>query len=108
MTRFTSDQGRSPWPTGCARARVGPTGTPSRKLDYTDRLGEITHPVLLRCGVHDPQFPVACSRQLAAGIAGSRLVLFEPSGHYPFIEERDRFWTAVAQFLSGTLRPAPR
>ena len=75
--------------------------TIARRLDYTDRLGEVTQPVLLVCGVHDPQFPLACSRQLATGIEGSRLVLFERSGHYPFIEEPALFWDAVARFLDG-------
>ena len=81
--------------------------TIARKLDYTDRLGEIVRPVLVLCGVHDPQFPVACSRQLAEGIGSSHLVLFDQSGHYPFIEEPDRFWTAVAQFLGSTRMPVP-
>jgi len=30
--------------------------------------------------------------QLAAGIPGARLVVFDASGHNPFIEEADGFW----------------
>ncbi len=76
----------------------------ARRLDYHDRLGEIGVPTLILCGRHDPQFPLACSRRLAEGIAGSHLVVFEQSGHYPFIEEPGAFWPAVADFLAQPSR----
>jgi pimeloyl-ACP methyl ester carboxylesterase len=30
----------------------------------------------------------------------ARLVVFDRSGHYPFIEEPDTFWATVATFLT--------
>lgn len=72
----------------------------ARTLDYAPRLGDVSVPTLVLCGSHDPQFPPAASRQLAEGITDSRLVFFERSGHYPFVEEPDAFWTEVARFLS--------
>jgi pimeloyl-ACP methyl ester carboxylesterase len=70
------------------------------KLDYSRRLGEIGVPTLILCGRHDPQFPPTASLELAAAIGGSRLAFFSGSGHYPFLEEPERFWRVVAAFLS--------
>jgi len=72
----------------------------ARKLDYVPRLGGLRVPTLLLCGQHDPQYPLARSVQLAAGLAGAELVVFDHTGHHPFIEEPDPFWAAVEAFLS--------
>jgi len=77
----------------------------ARRLDYSPRLAEVTAPALVLCGRHDPQYPAACSEELAAGIPDARVVLFERSGHYPFLEEPGAFWAAVGRFLAA---PAPR
>jgi proline iminopeptidase len=79
----------------------------ARKLDYGPRLGELDVPALVLCGRHDPQFPLACSRELVEGIPRSRLEVFEASGHYPFIEEADAFWPAVGRFLVGAVPETP-
>jgi pimeloyl-ACP methyl ester carboxylesterase len=73
----------------------------ARRLDYSARLRELDTPVLVLCGAQDPQFPVACSRQLATGARGARLVVFDRSGHYPFVEEPEVFWGAVGAFLAA-------
>jgi pimeloyl-ACP methyl ester carboxylesterase len=73
--------------------------TIARRIDLSPRLGEVTRPVLVLCGRHDPQFPPSCSRQLAAEIPGSRIVEFPDSGHFPFIEEPGPFWREVSSFL---------
>jgi pimeloyl-ACP methyl ester carboxylesterase len=73
----------------------------ARRIDYATRLGDIAAPVLVVCGRHDPQYPPACSEELAAGIHHAELIYFERSGHYPFIEEPPRFWTTVGAFLTG-------
>lgn len=72
------------------------------KLDYSQRLAEISIPTLILCGRHDPQFPADCSRALVSGIPHARLVWFENSGHYPFIEEADLFWESITGFLTTT------
>lgn len=77
----------------------------ARRLDYSSRLGEIEVPTLILCGRHDPQYPPACSEELAAGIKGAELVWFESSGHYPYVEEPDAFFAAVGQFL-GAANPS--
>ncbi len=73
----------------------------ARKLDYAPQLGEIGVPSLILCGRYDPQYPPSCSEELAAGINDARLIYFEHSGHYPFIEEADTFWQTVGDFLGA-------
>jgi proline iminopeptidase len=70
------------------------------RLDYKKRLGEILAPTLVMVGRHDLQTPVGCSQELIDGISGARLVVFERSGHFPFIEEREGFERALNEFLN--------
>lgn len=71
----------------------------ARRLDYRLHLHTIRTPTLVLCGRHDPQFPPACSEELAAAIPHAELVWLADSGHFPYIEEPDVFWRAVARFL---------
>ena len=73
-----------------------------RGLDYRERLGEVRAPTLICVGRFDPQTPVACSEELARGIPGACLVIFERSGHSPFIEEPERFAAELVSFFDGT------
>jgi proline iminopeptidase len=73
----------------------------AKRLDYAPRLARIGVPALILCGRHDPQFPPTCSEELAREIHGAQLVFFERSGHYPFIEEPEAFWSAVTSFLAA-------
>ncbi len=59
--------------------------------DVTRKLGFITVPTLIMCGRHDVQCPLTYSIEMAEAIPESRLVIFEGSNHYPFLEEADRF-----------------
>jgi pimeloyl-ACP methyl ester carboxylesterase len=70
------------------------------RLDYQARLGEIRAPTWVGVGRYDPQTPVPCGEELAQGISGARLIIFERSGHYPFIEEREQFKLALGEFLA--------
>ncbi len=69
------------------------------QLDYRKRLNEIRIPTLVTVGRLDLQTPVGCGEELVNGIAGARLVVFEQSGHFPFIEERDTFTRLLEEFL---------
>lgn len=64
-----------------------------------DRLSEITVPTLVLGGRHDWVTPYVESEKIASGISGSELVIFEESGHLPFVEEQDRFMAVVRKFL---------
>jgi proline iminopeptidase len=70
-----------------------------RTLDVVSRLADVRAPTLICVGRFDPQTPVAGSEQLAQGIKNARLVIFERSGHAPFIEEPERFADEIAPFL---------
>jgi proline iminopeptidase len=66
------------------------------------RLGEIGVPTLLLSGRHDwitP--PKQGGERLRDGIPGAKIEIFEKSGHFPFIEENERFLATVRAFLDG-------
>jgi proline iminopeptidase len=67
--------------------------------DLTGRLGEIHIPTLVIVGRHDWITPVAASEEIAGGISGAELVIFEHSGHAPQHEENERFIGVVRDFL---------
>jgi pimeloyl-ACP methyl ester carboxylesterase len=73
----------------------------AQSIAYRSRLAAVRAPALVCVGRYDPQAPVMCSEELAAGIANARLVIFEQSGHYPFVEEADRFAALATEFLDG-------
>jgi pimeloyl-ACP methyl ester carboxylesterase len=52
-------------------------------------------------GRHDWICPVALAERLHAGIPKSRLVVFEESGHMPWLEEPETFAAELIQFLEG-------
>lgn len=66
-----------------------------------NRLHEISVPTLVLAGRHDWITPPAQgAERLHASIANSQLVLFEQSGHFPYIEEHDAFVHVVAEWIS--------
>jgi len=68
-------------------------------FDVRDRLGDISAPTLVMGGRHDWVTPYPESELIAASIPNSELVIFEESGHLPFVEEQDRFTSIVRTFL---------
>ena len=72
------------------------------RLSYADRLAEVRAPTLILAGGHDPEAPLECAEELRRGIPGANLVVFEHSGHSPFIEEPTRFAQVVELFLNDT------
>jgi proline iminopeptidase len=70
------------------------------RLSYAERLGEVGVPTLILAGRHDPEASLPCSEELMRGIPDATLVIFEESGHFPFIEEAALFATTVDAFLN--------
>lgn len=70
-----------------------------RRLSYAGRLREFTAPTLLIAGRFDPMAPLPCSEELLERLPDARLVIFEASGHYPFVEEPWLFGKTVVEFL---------
>lgn len=81
----------------------------ARHLDYRERLIEVRAATLVLVGHFDPQCPLVCSEELASGIANARMVIFEHSGHTPFVEEPERFVRELEGFFrtktGGLLEP---
>jgi proline iminopeptidase len=68
-------------------------------VDQTTLLDRIRASVLIISGRHDWICPVAVAERLHQGIPNSRLVVFEESGHMPWLEEPAAFSAEVIQFL---------
>jgi proline iminopeptidase len=71
----------------------------SSSTDQTESLGAVKAKVLIMVGRHDYICPVALSERLHKGIPQSRLVIFEESGHLPWIEEPTAFFEELQRFL---------
>jgi pimeloyl-ACP methyl ester carboxylesterase len=71
------------------------------RLSYAARLAEVQAPTLILAGRHDPEAPLPCSEELLAGIPGASLVVFEESGHFPYIEEAALFGETLDAFFSA-------
>ncbi|PFA69115.1 proline iminopeptidase [Bacillus sp. AFS015802] len=69
--------------------------------DVTRKLEFIGVPALIMCGRFDVQCPLKYSIEMAEGIPDSRLVVFEESNHYPFLEEAYRFAEEYGLFLKN-------
>lgn len=66
--------------------------------DLTDQLKELDVPTLIIHGNNDPILPKH-ARILHETIVGSELVIIENCGHFPFVEQPERFTSAVTDFL---------
>lgn len=65
-----------------------------------DKLASIHVPTLIIEGRHDFICSPVQARAIHAGIQGSRLVIFERSGHHPWLEEPEAFFTTPTGFLT--------
>ncbi len=70
--------------------------------DYREFLTTLDLPTLI-CGGREPclAITVEALEDVHSRIAGSELVIFENSGHCPFLEEIDKFNKTVDEFLKG-------
>lgn len=66
----------------------------------TDLRG-VSAPMLLISGRQDPLVPPALVEEAAADAGATRHVVFESSGHHPWVEEPRRFNEVVDRFLEG-------
>jgi proline-specific peptidase len=66
-----------------------------------DTLSTIRVPTLILVGRHDFICSPLQAQIIHDGISGSRLAVFEESGHFPWLEEPDLFFSTVANFVRG-------
>ncbi|MCP3026428.1 alpha/beta fold hydrolase [Halobacillus sp. A5] len=74
----------------------------SRELqvyDVTRKLELISTPSLIICGRYDVQCPLMYSVEMVESIPNSKLVIFEQSSHYPFLEEKEKFINVFDSFI---------
>jgi len=67
------------------------------------RLSELRAPTLLLSGRHDFITPRHQAERLQASVPHARLVTFEKSGHYPWVEEPEAFFGAVREWLDRVM-----
>lgn len=83
-----------------ARSVISPRG---QRVTATDKLYLAADmPTLLVAGEHDPVIPAKHSRHAAELAPGSRLEIFEDSGHFPHLDEPDRFAAVLLAFVADT------
>ncbi|MBT3670649.1 MAG: alpha/beta fold hydrolase [Chloroflexi bacterium] len=68
-------------------------------FDVRNRLGEIEIATLVLVGEDDFITPASKAETIHAGIPNSEMHIFENSGHFPFIEEKEAFFQAVFSWL---------
>jgi pimeloyl-ACP methyl ester carboxylesterase len=62
-------------------------------------LPRIKSPTLLVWGEHDRDVPLAAAQVMARLIPDAQLVIFENAGHFPYLDQFDRFRLLVGRFL---------
>ncbi|MGK3981661.1 alpha/beta hydrolase [Sorangium sp. So ce136] len=67
--------------------------------DYRPVLGSLAVPSLVIMGRDEKLVPVAAGEHLVRHLPDARLLVFEGSGHCPFLEEPDRFNEEVDRFI---------
>lgn len=73
----------------------------NNNFDVMARLPQIKVPTLVIGGAADKMAPEKFCRFLAEGIAGARLEMLSPCGHYPQVEQKQAFNHALDTFLSS-------
>ena len=82
------------------RSVVDPGG---QRVDASNRLYLAEHfPFLLAWGEHDPIIPVRHGRATHEQVRGSRLEIFADSGHFPQLDEPQRFIDVLVDFIEST------
>ena len=83
------------------RSVVEPSG---QRVDASDRLYLAKHiPLLLIWGERDTIIPVAHGRASRTRVPGSRLEVFPRSGHFPQLDEPERFLDVLGDFIDSTV-----
>lgn len=84
----------------CDPAAVGALLAEAVSQDIRDSVTGIQVPTLLIHGTRSQVYPTPVGNWLAEAIRTSRLLMFEDSGHMPFLEEARRFTAAIREFTA--------
>lgn len=72
-----------------------------RRYRLLPRLRELRMPLMIVWGALDPVFPAKHGHAATAAAPGSRSLFFPGAGHWPHMEEAERFNAEVSAFLLG-------
>jgi proline iminopeptidase len=95
--------GAGPYVTMWGPSEFGPVTGNLAGWDVTDRLGELTMPVLLTVGRHDEMWP-SHMEDMRERIPNAELVVFEDSSHMAFVEEHAAYMAVMNRFLDRVER----
>lgn len=70
-------------------------------MDLRPHLKKISVPTLVMVGRHDFITNVAMAEEMVKHIPNARLVIFEDSGHYAFVEEPAKFYRMIKEFVES-------
>ncbi len=68
-------------------------------VEFGPRLAAIHAPTLVLAGRYDRICPPAAAARIAAALPDARLVVFERSGHRPELEESERWFAVMREFV---------
>jgi proline iminopeptidase len=74
-----------------------------RRADLLPMLSRLTKPALVIGGRYDRAIPIHHQELIAEALADAEFVVFESSGHFPYLEEPERFTEVMTTFLSRVI-----
>lgn len=86
-----------PWNVAVERFNALPKD--GRMLDLRGKLRHIAAPTLIIAGGKDPIVGMPAAEAMRQEIQKSELVVFDKSGHFPMLEEPEKFRTVLEEFL---------
>lgn len=82
------------------RAVIDPGGQSVAASDYLPDLADV--PVLVVWGTNDMVIPAMHAERAKEAIPGCRVELFDGAGHYPHLDDPDRFAALLGNFIAKT------
>jgi proline iminopeptidase len=70
-------------------------------MDLRPHLSKVSVPTLVIVGRHDFITNVAMAEEMVKHIPNSRLEIFEESGHFALVEEREKFYQVIKGFIES-------
>lgn len=70
-------------------------------MDLRPSLGRINVPTLVIVGRHDFITNVAMAEEMARHLPNAELAIFEGSGHFPLVEEPEKFRRTIKEFMAA-------
>jgi pimeloyl-ACP methyl ester carboxylesterase len=84
-----------------AAGELRPTFVKVVNEDWRTELKSLRSPLLLVYGERDADVPLGVAREALAEAPNAELVVIEGAGHFPFLDDSDRFLDVVTRFLTA-------